>query len=576
MRYKLVNGSSNNIRNPKETVLINRGIANPKEYLHLDDSVLHHWSLLENIEEAKDCLFKHIEDSSPIHIVVDCDCDGNTSAAIMYKYLKLMDSNMQLSYSIHTGKQHGLSEDIIIPEDVKLVIMPDAGTNDVEQCKKLQDKGIDVIILDHHIMDAPNPHAIIVNSQIGEYPNKALSGVGVTYKFLQAIDESTWNDYAENFLDLVSLGLIGDCMDIKSYETKRLIDKGLRLIKNKFFAQLIEKQSYSMSNTVNIINVQWYIVPQVNAMIRSGDYDEKDLMFRAFIEQDETFKYKPRRKSKDDPEPEEIDEDIYTRAARLCSNAKGRQTKSKDKGSDKIDEVILKHGLDKNKIVFANVTGLLDENMTGMVAIKVAEKYNKPCLLLRKREDGTYAGSGRNIDNSPIESLKDFLTETGLFTFVTGHDNAFGAGISKDNIPLVIERINEMLKDVDFSHCYEVDFILDVDDLDVAFVKAMDELKHIYGQGVKEGYVTIKNISIDKDKLELIGKEKTTWKFLLNDEVAFVKFKCKEDDVLLSWITSWDETESVTIDVIGKVSVNSFGSILTPQVIVQEYELRKE
>jgi len=576
MRYKLVNGSSNNTRNPKETVLINRGIANPKEYLHLDDSVLHHWSLLENIEEAKDCLFKHIENSSPIHIVVDCDCDGNTSAAIMYKYLKLMDSNISLSYSIHTGKQHGLSEDIIIPEDVKLVIMPDAGTNDVEQCKKLQDKGIDIIVLDHHIMDAPNPHAIIVNSQIGEYPNKALSGVGVTYKFLQAIDESTWNDYADNFLDLVSLGLIGDCMDIKSYETKRLIDKGLRLIKNKFFAQLIEKQSYSMSNTVNIINVQWYIVPQVNAMIRSGDYDEKDLMFRAFIEQDETFKYKPRRKSKDDPEPEEIDEDIYTRAARLCSNAKGRQTKSKDKGSDKIDEVILKHGLDKNKIVFANVTGLLDENMTGMVAIKVAEKYNKPCLLLRKREDGTYAGSGRNIDNSPIESLKDFLTETGLFTFVTGHDNAFGAGISKDNIPLVIERINEMLKDVDFSHCYEVDFILDVDDLDVAFVKAMDELKHIYGQGVKEGYVTIKNINIDKDKLELIGKEKTTWKFLLNDEVAFVKFKCKEDDVLLSWITGWDETESVTIDVIGKVSVNSFGSILTPQVIVQEYELRKE
>mgnify|MGYP000877792975 CR=1 FL=1 len=70
MNYKLIEGSLNDIYNPKETILLNRGIENYKEYLNLNDSVLYHWSLLDNINEAVQCLLEHVENDNQIHIIL--------------------------------------------------------------------------------------------------------------------------------------------------------------------------------------------------------------------------------------------------------------------------------------------------------------------------------------------------------------------------------------------------------------------------------------------------------------------------------------------------------------------------
>jgi single-stranded-DNA-specific exonuclease len=576
MRYKLIEGSLNDIYNPQKTILTNRGITDIKTYLNLDDSVLNHFSTLDNMDKAVECMLKHIDNNSSIHIICDSDADGYCSAAMLYNYLKLINQNINLSYSIHTKKQHGISDDIQLPEDINLLICPDSATNDTEECKKLFDKGVDIIILDHHQQDKENPYAIIVNNQTCDYPNKSLSGAGIVYKFLQAFDDETWNSYADNFIDLVALSNIGDVMDIRSYETKRLIDKGLSHIRNKFFKALIEKQSYSIGNSFNIISVQFYIVPLINALVRSGDYDEKEMMFRAFIETDEVFKYKPRKKSKDDPEPEEVDENIYDRVARLCANAKNRQNNSKDKSLVNIYEHIEKKGYDNNKIMIANVTGLLDESLTGVTAIKVAEKYNKPCLLLRKSKDdeNVYAGSGRNINDSPIVDLKAFLEETGLFDFVTGHPGAFGAGIKKENIPVAIQLINEKLKDVDFTHCYDVDFIVEAEDLSISFIRDIDGLKDVYGQGIKESLLVIKNVEVCINNIQVYEKTTTTLKFVYNDEITFIKFKCQEDEEIIKIKNDEDRSgEILTLNIIGKASINNYNGILSPQIIIEKYEI---
>ena len=148
MQYKLINNSLNDIYNPKETVLRNRGIEDVDAYLNLDDSVLIHYSELDNIGEAVQCLLRHLENDSEIHILTDPDADGQTSSAIMYRYLKLIKPDVKLTYSIHTGKQHGLSRDVEMPENIDLLIMPDSGSNDIKECEELKEKGIDIIILD--------------------------------------------------------------------------------------------------------------------------------------------------------------------------------------------------------------------------------------------------------------------------------------------------------------------------------------------------------------------------------------------------------------------------------------------
>ena len=576
MQYKLINNSLNDIYNPKETVLRNRGIEDVDAYLNLDDSVLIHYSELDNIGKAVQCLLKHLENDSEIHILVDPDADGQTSSAIMYRYLKLIKPDVKLTYSIHTGKQHGLSRDVEMPENIDLLIMPDSGSNDIEKCQELKENDIDILILDHHEINNPNPYAIVVNPQNCNYANKSISGVAVVYKFLQALDEELWNDYADNFLDLVALGLIGDSMDIKQLETKRLIDKGLSKIRSKLFKALIDKQSYSMNNIININNVQFYIVPLINGLIRAGDYDEKDLLFRGFIETDEVFKYKPRRKSKNDPEPEEIDEDIYTRVARLCSNARQRQNNSKNKDVEKLLEYIDEKEYNNNKIIFVNVTDKLNENLTGLVAMNIATKYNKPCLLLRKvkNKPDYYAGSARNINRSPLPNLKDYLEETNMFEYCQGHQGAFGVEIHKDNIPKAIELINEQLKNVDFASYYEVDFIIDIDDLDISFIKTMDELKDFYGQGIGEALVYISNIKVSRNDINFMGKDNSTIKFVYNDEITFIKFRIGENDPIYKWLNDWENDDDfIVINVIGKVGLNNYKGILTPQVIIEDYQV---
>ena len=575
MNYRLIKNSLNDIDNPKQTILLNRGIENWKQYLNLNEDCIHDFNLLKNIDKAVSCFIKHIENKSRIHIIVDSDVDGYTSASMVYRYIKQLGENINVTYSLHTKKQHGISEDIEIPKDCELLIIPDAGSNDIEQCKELVEKGIDVIILDHHICDKENDFAIVVNNQMCDYPNKNFCGAGIVYKFLKAIDEELWEDYADKMLDIVALGNISDVMDMRECETRYYVDLGLSKIRSKLFKALIEKQSYSMNGVVNITSVQFYVTPILNSMIRVGSAEDKDLLFRAFIETDEVFKYKKRG------ETEESDEDIYTRAARLCYNAKNRQGKEVQKGVDAIDELIQEKEIYKDKVMFINVSDILGETLTGLVAIKIAEKYNRPCLLLRRqkvREDGSlyYGGSCRNFDNSPIESLKDFLDSTGTFEFVQGHDNAAGISIPRENVAKSIKLCNERLADIDFQKCFNVDFDINASDLSVGFIKAIDEMKDIFGQGIKEPLVHIKNIPIWSENFFVMGKNSNSWKVINDEGYAFVKFNVDvdKDEVLQIYNSNLDREEEYSlgsIDVVGTVSINNYNNILTPQIIIKDY-----
>ena len=143
MRFKLIDGSANDTYDIVGTVLRNRGVQNVHEYLHVNDSYCDDYCYLENIYEAMECFNNHFNNNDKIAILVDCDPDGYTSAAMMYMYIKdLSYGNYPVSYIIHDrNKAHGLGKmdegDFEIPDGTKLLIIPDAGTNDVQQCNAL-------------------------------------------------------------------------------------------------------------------------------------------------------------------------------------------------------------------------------------------------------------------------------------------------------------------------------------------------------------------------------------------------------------------------------------------------------
>ena len=89
MRYELIKGSMNDLNNPIETVLRNRGIDDVEGYLHLNESVVQNYNDLHNMDEAVQCFIKHFENKDKILVMPDEDCDGYTSSAMLYLYIEI-------------------------------------------------------------------------------------------------------------------------------------------------------------------------------------------------------------------------------------------------------------------------------------------------------------------------------------------------------------------------------------------------------------------------------------------------------------------------------------------------------
>ena len=571
MQYKLFenNKCSNNVL---ETFLTNRGVKDFKTYTNLTENVLIHYSKLDNIFIALNCFLKHFNMRNKISILIDEDVDGFTSSAIMYSYIKQLDKDYPVEYILHKkAKSHGLNEYgelIDIPNETKLLIVPDAGTNDYNECKQITEQGIDIIILDHHEKEFDNPYAIVVNNQTSNsYDNKTLCGVGIVYKFLQAIDEELWVDFSNKFLDLVALGNISDMMDIRSFETKFLIDKGLSSICNNFFKSLIEAQNYTMKDKINIHNIQWYITPVINGMIRFGSYEEKDLLFRALTEQYEEFEYK-KRATKTKP-AETIIENIYDRVARLCLNAKNRQDNKRKKGVSEVNNLISQTITKQDKIVMADVTDILDNELTGVVAMKVAEEYNMPCILLRKRFDNKekYGGSMRIPHNCPVYNFKDIINSCESFNNCIGHQGAAGVEIDVNKVHSGKQELNNMLKDICYDTTFIVDYILNEYEVDFALVNDLIKLEDYVGQGIPETLIAIEDIQLSKKDFEIIGKNSNTITFRLND-IKFIMFNANNQ--LLEWLSDeWSESGNVKFIIVGAPTINNFNGVKELQVNIK-------
>jgi single-stranded-DNA-specific exonuclease len=98
------------------------------------------------------------------------------------------------------------------------------------------------------------------------------------------MDNCRDTDYAREYIDLVALGEISDMMNMETLENRFICDYGLDNITNKFFKDLVEKQSYSLgSGPLTQIGVAFYITPLINSLIRVGSDLEKERLFEAFI-----------------------------------------------------------------------------------------------------------------------------------------------------------------------------------------------------------------------------------------------------------------------------------------------------
>ena len=566
-----------------EQVLANRGISpeNVEHYLHTTDADICDPNMIMNMREGAAMLVKHISQNDKVLVQIDSDCDGYTSAAALINYLNCLFPGFvqnNVYYRIHTGKQHGILLETI-PDDVKLVIAPDSSSNDYEEHQQLSLKGVDVLVIDHHEADKISEHACVINNQLCEYPTKSLSGVGMVYKFCSYIDELLNVDYADQFLDLVSLGMVADMMDLRDYETKHLITRGLENIRNPYFKGMVDRQSYSLKEGISPIGVAFYIAPYVNATIRMGTQEEKLMLFESMLDY-RGYELVPSTKRGCKGQQETRVE----QACRNCTNIKNRQTKARDAALENIERIIKEKNLLDNKILVIKLDSFeADKNLTGLIANQLMAKYQRPVLLLNKivneipnEETGkvetliSWEGSGRGYDKSKFDNLREFLKESGLVTYAEGHANALGVGIYDTFFENFINYSNRELAEFDFTPCYKVDFIFNGADFNGSDIVEIAELKSLWGQGVEEPFVALEGIRVHAGNATLMSPDKNpTLKITLPNGTSLIKFKSSQEEV--EKFTSL--TGCITANIVGKCERNIWNGIITPQIIIEDYEI---
>ena len=536
---------------------------------------------LENIEAAAERLLYHLRKNSKILFIVDADCDGFTSSSILWLYIKHLFPDAKLEFTVHEHKQHGLDDKVDwITDEARwdLVIVPDAGSYDVEEHRALGELGIDVIVIDHHeqlyddkgnpvVADCPN--TIVVNNQLSpNYSNKSLCGAGMVYKFCEVLDNILGIQQAHNYIDLAALGEIADVMDKTTAETNYIITEGLRNIHNEGFRTLIEAQSYSLKEKavspypeLTSIDIAFYIAPLINAITRVGTIQEKEGMFYCFIEPNKAMQSTKRGARAGDIEY------AAEQTARVGKNAKSRQDRLKEQALGIIDFKIQKDGLTDNNIILVELDSSdnVPQELTGLIAMNVVSKYHKPVMIGRRNNRNEIQGSIRSDGNfAGLPSFKKFLEESGLITYTAGHDNAAGWGLNGDKVDSLLEFANTHLKAEDFENCYLVDYILDGSDYNEELIGSLAEHPEFFGNHIDEVKIVIENIPLMS--VMTMGTNKDSMKISYNG-IDYVRFK----DLDFVEQVMKDRTKKLTV--YGRANLNEWMGKKSIQIFIDDYEL---
>ena len=575
MRYQLIK-PINPDYSTIEQILTNRGIKREDVYHYLkttDDDISSPLDLGEkSLNAAAQSIIQHIFSKDKTLVICDCDCDGFTSAALLINYLyDLFPTYVEtgLKWFVHEDKQHGLEDvmDYINQKDFKLVICPDASSNDYEYHKQLKAKGIDVIVLDHHLADATSEDAIVINNQLCGYENKELSGVGVVYQFCRFIDSKMQSNFADNYLDLVALGLTGDMMSLTSIETKHLINKGFEPenIKNPYIYEMWQKNHFKLGDHITSIDAAFYIVPMVNAVQRSGTIEEKELLFKSMLKYEAFAEIASTKRGCKGQTERLVDQ-----AVRMSTNVKNRQTRAQDASMEYLENRIVKENMmDRKVLLFTLEPGKVDKNIAGLIANKISAKYQRPSCMLTKVGD-VYQGSARGYEMSGVTNFKDICDNTGCVNWTAGHQNAFGVSINVDKIDEFLEKTDAALANMTSEPVYYVDYIYNGADVNPQDILAISDLSNLWGKDLDEAMVAVKDIKISKDLVTVYRKTSNTLKITLPNKVSLMKFNATDEECEMLE----NQTGAyIQMEIVGKCHKNEWMGNVSPQIFIEDWEI---
>ncbi|MCL6588954.1 MAG: single-stranded-DNA-specific exonuclease RecJ [Firmicutes bacterium] len=449
-------------------LLINRGLSEPlkaEAFLAPDMAQLHDPFLFKDMVRAVERLKQAILKQERVLIYGDYDVDGISSVALMIRVLaRCLPGNLLYYIPKRLEEGYGLhlhSLEKAISKEIDLVITVDCGISAVEEASYLKDKGIDLIITDHHEPppSLPNAYAIL-NPKIPGcgYPFSQLAGVGVTYKFLQALGRSAGladlSGRLSDNMDLVALGTIADIVPLLE-ENRVLAKYGLEKIQktgNLGLESLIQAAGLK-DKELNCGHVGYILAPRINAAGRIGN---PNLGLKLLLTNDPVLALELAQElEKANKTRQEIENEVWQEAQRQVEDCPRM--------------------LDEHALVLSGAGWHI--GVIGIVASKLVEQYHKPVILIGlDGEEGR--GSGRSIPGfniyEAIGGCRQYLTRFG------GHEFAAGISIQRDQIPSFTESFLQLTRDrirkEDLNPVIMIESIVDFNQLTLDLARELGKL----------------------------------------------------------------------------------------------------
>ena len=489
--------------------------------------------LFKDISKAAKRIKQAIESQESIAIVGDYDVDGVVSSVIIADFFDDLGVDYTMRIPNRFSDGYGLNPSIVEELDATLIITVDNGISAVEAAEKCLEKGIDLIITDHHTppVELPNAYAIINPKQEDcDFPSCEICGAQVAWYMVAALKEECQINYdLSRYLDILAIAIMADMMELKDMN-RAMVKSGMKFLNNssrpafKAIKNLFGKEQFETDD------ISFLIAPLINS---SGRMDDATLSYE-FL------------KAKYLDDATSILEEITA-----LNNLRKEQEKL-------LFEASLETVKENENVIVSWGEGW-HEGVIGIVASRLAKRFKKPAIVFSI--DGEKAkGSARSIGNVDILSL--VAKQEDLLLGFGGHKGAAGMSIEPSNLPSFKEALVSTCKEITAESLASADGLLgeiDPEEIDFELLEILEYFEP-YGQKNPRPSFLIKNIEVKLTRY--IGKDSNHLKLILQN-----KNKTLES---LFFNFDTDVQKGDIIDLVFTVSKNSYRGLVTPQLLIKQ------
>lgn len=412
--------------------------------------------LIKNMKELCDRIHLAKQMGDKVLIFGDYDVDGVSATAIMLKTLKKIGIKADFYLPNRYIDGYGLTCEVVDKIEKQfspdLIITVDCGISCYKEVEYAKEKGIEIVVTDHHEIPEILPDTIVLNAKIEgqEYPFRELCGTGLAYKISEAL---LGQKKAEEFLPIAAIATIADIVSLTG-ENRNIVKKGLKSFDKLPYGlkMLLKENKVSISNPSST-DIAFKIAPKINSSGRMGDAGDS---LALYMNEDPVIlkKYLDKIKQHNTKRQE-----LSSKIMEDCENA------------------IKKMDLSKTRVICL-ASKKWDQGILGIACARLVEEYNRPVFLF-SLTGGTLHGSGRSIDDINIHELLSSLQDI-LETF-GGHTMAAGLTLKREHYEEFCNRVNafvfDKISDKVFIPIKYYDLELKTEDITDRFLKELELLE---------------------------------------------------------------------------------------------------